>query len=122
MRIVFILILFFLILLGVFLGIKSFNDSKAIFWGVERRVIAAITNAALGGLSSTLTVFGAVYFLASVTDPKYPLVIIDLLKGFLFFSVIGFIIFLGSLWQFFFVGLYREPMMKFFIHRANKKQ
>jgi hypothetical protein len=119
MRIIYSLVFLLIFLVGVYLGIMSYRRSKAIFRGTERRFIAAIVDSARFGLSLSLVIFGGVYLLASVTNNSYPLEIISLLKSFAFFLIPGFLVFLGSFWQYFIFGLYRDRLLKFILRRRN---
>lgn len=121
MRIIYSAIFLFISLLGAFLGIKAYRLSKAIYWGTERRFRAAIVDSALYGLSLSLVIFGGVYFLASIADNTYPLDISLLLKSFAVFLIPGFLVFLGSLLQYFVFGLYRNRLMEFILSKRNDK-
>ena len=121
MRIIFSLIFLFIFLLGAFLGIKAYRLSKAIFWGNERRLSASIVDSALYGLSLSLAIFGGVYFFASIADNTYPLDISLLLKSFAVFLIPGFLVFLGSLLNYFVFGLYRDRLMDFILSKRKDK-
>jgi hypothetical protein len=90
MRIFYAFIFFLILLLGVIAGIKSISRSKAIYFGVENKTIIILLNSALIGLSVTLTLFGSVFFLASLLDNAYSLDISILIKSFMFFLIPGF--------------------------------
>ena len=121
MRIIYSIIFLFIFLLGAFLGIKAYRLSKSIYWGTERKFRAAIGGSALYGLSLSLVMFGGVYLFASIADNKYPLEIPVLLKSFALFLVPGLLVFLGSLWQYFISGLYRDRLMEFILSKRNDK-
>lgn len=121
MRIIYSTIFLFIFLLGAFLGIKAYRLSKAIYWGTERRFRAAIVDSALYGLSLSLAIFGGVYFFASIADSTHPLDIALLLKSIAVFLIPGFLVFLGSLLQYFVFGLYRDRLMEFILSKRNDK-
>ncbi len=121
MRIIYSTIFLFIFLLGAFLGIKAFRLSKAIYWGIEWRFRAAIVDSALYGLSSSLALFGGVYFIATIANDTYPLDLSLLLKSIAIFLIPGFLVFLGSLFQYFVFGLYRDRLMGFILSKKNDK-
>jgi len=122
MRIISSLIFLFIFLLGAYLVIRAYRLSKAIYWGAERRFRAAIVGSALYGLSLSLAIFGGVHFFASISDNFYPLDISLLLKSFAVFLIPGVLVFLGSLFQYFVFGLYRDRLMEFILSKRNDKK
>ncbi len=121
MRIIYSTIFLFIFLLGALLGIKAYRLSKAIYWGAERRFRAAIVDSALYGLSLSLAIFGGVYFFTLIADNTFPLDISYLLKSFAVFLIPGFLVFFGSLLQYFVFGLYRDRLMEFILRKRKEK-
>jgi hypothetical protein len=119
MRLIYSTIFLFIFIFGVFLGIKAFRLSKAIYWGTDKRFRAAIVGSALYGLSLSLVMFGGVYLLASIADNTYPLEISVLLKSFVLFLIPGLFVFLGSLFRYFLFGLYRDRFMEFILRKRK---
>lgn len=88
-------------LLGAYLGVKSLFRSKEIFSGKEKRTSKILADSALAGLSVTFLFFGGVNFFDSITNKSYQFQIEPLLPGFALFLIPGFVIFVGSVWQYF---------------------
>jgi len=106
-------------LLGAYIGVNSFFRSKKIFSGRERRTSRIIADSALAGLSVTFLFFGGVNFFESITERFYQIQIKDLVTSLALFLVPGLIIFVGSVWQYFQVGIFREALIKHFKKRGN---
>ncbi len=122
MRIAYLVIFFFLFLLGGYLGVKSYIKSRYIFSGKERRVGVIIADSALAGLSASLLFFSAVFFYSALMDPLFQFTRDDLLMSLLLFLTPGVVIFLGSLWQYFQVGVYREGLSNYIREKWNNKK
>lgn len=121
MRIIYSTIFLSIFLMGMFLGIKAYRLSKAIYWGAERRFRAAIIGSALYGFSLSLVLFGGVYLFASIADNTYSIEVSVLLMSFALFLIPGLFVFLGSLLQYFIFGLYRDRLMKLILRKRNNK-
>jgi hypothetical protein len=111
----------FILLLGAFLAVQSYIRSKRIFSGRERRYSIIVADSAFAGLSASLLFFGGVYFYAVITDSSYPTQINEFLLAFVLFLIPGFVIFLGSLWQYFQVGLFRDKLLEWLKKRGNNQ-
>ncbi len=121
MKILYSTVFLFIFILGALFGIMAYRLSKAIYWGTERRYRDAIIDSALYGLSLSFAIFGGAYFFASITGNTVTFDIFLLLKSFAFFLIPGFLVFLGSLLQYFVFGLYRDRLMEFILNKRNDK-
>jgi hypothetical protein len=108
-------------LLGAYIGVNSFFRSKKIFSGREKGTSRIIADSALVGLSVTLLFFGGVNFFESISDPFYKFQLKELFTSLALFLVPGFIVFIGSIWQYFQVGIFREALLEHFKKRGNKE-
>ncbi len=108
--------------LGAFLGVQSFIRSKKIFSGSEKGSFKVLADSALAGLSVSLLFFGGVNFVATVTDNSYQSQTDDLFISFALFLIPGFIVFVGSLWQYFQVGIFRKALLEFLKKRGNNQK
>lgn len=120
---IFIYSIFFLVifLLGSYFGVNSFFRSRKIFSGKEKRTSRIIAASALAGLSVTFLFFGVVNFFEAITEPSFQFRIYDLVTSLALFLVPGLIVFLGSVWQYFQVGIFREALLEHFRKRGNNE-
>jgi hypothetical protein len=122
MRIIYSGIFLIVAFAGAFLSFKSYNRSKVIFFGLERRVKVAIANAALSGFSFGLVVFGIVYSLGLFTDPTFILNIPSITSGaVIFIFILGLVIFLMTLFRYFTTAIFRDRISSSIIQKAKEK-
>lgn len=108
------------LIFGIYLFYLSFRNSKNYFTGEETEIRKIISRSALISFSATIIFFSSVYFIGSLTEISYKWSFLELVKSFGLFSIPGFVIFAGSLWQFFFVSKYRDILLKI-INKRNIK-
>lgn len=108
-------------LLGSYFGVKSVFRSKKIFSGREKRASSIIADSVLAGLSVTFLFFGGVNFFDSITDPFYKFRLKELFTSLALFLIPGLIVFIGSLWQYFQVSIFREALIEHFRKSRNHK-
>lgn len=108
-------------LLGAYIGVNSFFRSKKIFSGTEKRISRIIADSVLAGLSVTFLFFGGVNFFESITERSYQFQIKNLIISLALFLVPGLIVFVGSVWQYFQVGIFREALLERFKKRRDSE-
>lgn len=121
MRLIYSIFFLAIFILGAYVGVKSFFRSKEIFSGREKRASRIIADSALAGLSVTFLFFGGVNFFESITGPSYQFQIRDLVTSLVLFLVPGLIVFVGSIWQYFQVGIFREALLGHFRKHGNNE-
>lgn len=119
LRIVNFILFLFLFLAGILLGGISISRSKELFYLNETKNISLFYNSSLAGLSMSLVVLGGIFFLISITDNSYHLIIKDFLMLTAISLVPGLIVFLGSLWQYFLVRIFRDGFIRYVENRRN---
>ena len=108
-------------LLGAYIGVNSFFRSKKIFSGREKRTSRIIADSALAGLSVTFLFFGGVNFFEAITESAYQFQAKNLVTSLALFLVPGFIVFVGSIWQYFQVGIFRKALLGRLKKRRNNE-
>ena len=104
---------------GVSLGIHSLRDSRPIFYGVWASRQKRLTNAVFWGLSASM-IFMSILLVMGLIDSKYIWSLKKILNSTLISLIFGFIISLGTIWQFFIVNWYRKKVINKLGH-YNKK-
>lgn len=116
-------ILFFIcvLLLGIYMGFVSLKDSKSHFLSIDKVDFSKVLlNSIQFGISISMIMFGGMYALSYIFEPERQNTFKDFVLAAILFLGVGGVVFLGSLWQYFMVGKYKNWLMDK-LKNKNKK-